>query len=201
MKNYHLETTKNRLAFTYQLQNTLKTRQQCSRNHLQHLNIMLILLSVLSVTKCIAHFTLISLFFLPYICSCVVLLLYNSYFLFSALSTERTWFDYISILVIPCIIYYVTNKETLNLEPWTLRTCQTNKHCVVNTVLLMWRATRRYYTLVSIWCSKAPWSMSVPSVRACVCMCALARVCVCVCVYALVCMCVCVCVSAVLNLL
>ncbi len=26
---------------------------------------------------------------------------------------------YISLLIIPCIIYYVTNKETLNLEPWT----------------------------------------------------------------------------------
>ncbi len=25
---------------------------------------------------------------------------------------------YISLLIIPCIIYHVTNKETLNLEPW-----------------------------------------------------------------------------------
>ncbi len=25
---------------------------------------------------------------------------------------------YISLLIIPCIIYYVTNKETLNLEMW-----------------------------------------------------------------------------------
>ncbi len=24
--------------------------------------------------------------------------------------------DYISLLIIPCIIYHVTNKETLNLE-------------------------------------------------------------------------------------
>ncbi len=40
----------------------------------------------------IAHFTLISLF-LPYICSCVVLLLYNFYFYYFALSTEWTWFD------------------------------------------------------------------------------------------------------------
>ncbi len=31
--------------------------------------------------------------FLPYICSCVVLLLYNFYFYSFALSTERTWFD------------------------------------------------------------------------------------------------------------
>ncbi len=27
---------------------------------------------------------------------------------------------YISLLIIPCIIYYVTNKETLNLEPYNL---------------------------------------------------------------------------------
>jgi len=31
--------------------------------------------------------------FLPYICSCVVLLLYYFYFYSFALSTERTWFD------------------------------------------------------------------------------------------------------------
>ncbi len=66
----------------------------------------------------IAHFTLISLF-LPYICSCVVLLYKILIFIIKiALSTERTWFDYISLLIIPCIIYYVTNKETLNFEPW-----------------------------------------------------------------------------------
>ncbi len=40
----------------------------------------------------------------------------NFFFYSFALSTERTWFDYISLLIIPCIIYYVTNKETLNLE-------------------------------------------------------------------------------------
>ncbi len=44
--------------------------------------------------------------------------LYNLYSYYFALSTERTWFDYISLLIIPCITYYVTNKETLNLEPW-----------------------------------------------------------------------------------
>ncbi len=42
--------------------------------------------------------------------------LYNFYSFYFALSTERTWFDYISLLIIPCIIYYVTNKETLT--PW-----------------------------------------------------------------------------------
>ncbi len=40
---------------------------------------------------------------------------YNLYSYYFALSTERTWFDYISLLIIPRVIYYVTNKETLNL--------------------------------------------------------------------------------------
>ncbi len=56
-------------------------------------------------------------FFTIYMLLCCVTL-YNFYFYYFALSTERTWFDYISLLIIPCIIYYVTNKETLNLEPW-----------------------------------------------------------------------------------
>ncbi len=49
--------------------------------------------------------------FIYCMCFYIILIFYSS-----ALSTERTWFDYISLLVIPCIIYYVTNKETLNLE-------------------------------------------------------------------------------------
>ncbi len=63
----------------------------------------------------ITHFTLYF-FFLPiyiyiYICSCVVLLLYNFYSLHCPLS--RPDLTYISLLIIPCIIYHVTNKETL----------------------------------------------------------------------------------------
>ncbi len=55
-------------------------------------------------------------FFAPlYMLLCCVTL-YNFYFYYFALSTEWTLFDYISLLIIPCIIYYVTNKETLNLE-------------------------------------------------------------------------------------
>ncbi len=46
-----------------------------------------------------------------YICSCVVLLLYNLYSLHCPLSGPDL--IYISLLIIPCIIYYVTNKETL----------------------------------------------------------------------------------------
>ncbi len=54
------------------------------------------------------------------LCYFYIILIFYSF----ALSTERTWFDYISLLIIPCIIYYVTNKETLNLEPWDLVTVE-----------------------------------------------------------------------------
>ncbi len=61
------------------------------------------------------HILLLFLFFSIYMPLCCVTL-YNFYSYYFALSTERTWFDYISLLIIPCIIYYVTNKETLNLD-------------------------------------------------------------------------------------
>ncbi len=46
--------------------------------------------------------------------------------------------NYISLLIIPCIIYHVTNKETLNLQ-WLLN-CPKNKlnqtvKCVLSTVM------------------------------------------------------------------
>ncbi len=82
----------------------------------------------------IAHFTSYF-FFLPiyiYIYSCVVLLLYNLiltlffifyiyifiFFFFYSLHCPLSGPDlnYISLLIIPCIIYHVTNKETLNLD-------------------------------------------------------------------------------------
>ncbi len=50
----------------------------------------------------IAHFTLIS----PFLTICMPLCyvtLYNLYSYYFALSTEQTWFDYISLLIIPCI--------------------------------------------------------------------------------------------------
>ncbi len=50
----------------------------------------------------IAHFTLIS----PFLTICMPLCyvtLYNLYSYYFALSTERTWFDNISLLIIPCI--------------------------------------------------------------------------------------------------
>ncbi len=59
----------------------------------------------------ITHFTLFLFFTYIYICSCVVLLLYNLYSLPCPLSGPDL--IYISLLIIPCIIYHVTNKETL----------------------------------------------------------------------------------------
>ncbi len=79
----------------------------------------------------IAHFTLISLFLTICMPLCYVTL-YNLYPYYFALSTERTWFDYISLLIIPCITYYVTNKETLNLEH-THSNTHTHTHTQTNT--------------------------------------------------------------------
>ncbi len=65
----------------------------------------------------IAHFTLIS----PFLTTCMPLCyvtLYNLYSYYFALSTERTWFDYISLLIIPCItiMWQIKKPWTLNLE-------------------------------------------------------------------------------------
>ncbi len=66
------------------------------------------------------HILLFILFFLPiyiyiyiyiYLCSCVVFILLNFYFYYFGPDLI-----YISLLIIPCIMYYVTNKETLNLD-------------------------------------------------------------------------------------
>ncbi len=64
------------------------------------------------------HCTFYSYFSFSYHMYALVLcyFIYNLYSYYFALSTERTWFDYISLLIIPCITYYVTNKETLNLD-------------------------------------------------------------------------------------
>ncbi len=63
----------------------------------------------------IAHFTLIS----PFLTICMPLCyvtLYNLYSYYFALSTERTWFDYISLLIIPCITIMWQIKK-----PWPWR--------------------------------------------------------------------------------
>ncbi len=65
----------------------------------------------------IAHFTLIS----PFLTICMPLCyvtLYNLYSYYFALSTERTWFVYISLLIIPCITIMWQIKK-----PWTLMSC------------------------------------------------------------------------------
>ncbi len=82
----------------------------------------LIVLHILLFCTFLFHCTFYSYFsfFTIYMLLCCVTL-FNFYFYYFALSTERTWFDYISLLIIPCIIYYVTNKETWNLEPWLMR--------------------------------------------------------------------------------
>ncbi len=56
-------------------------------------------------------------FFTIYMLLCCVTL-YNFYFYYFALSTERTWFDYISLLIIPCItiMWQIKKPWTLNLE-------------------------------------------------------------------------------------
>ncbi len=96
------------------------------KSHILFLNILLVFAhltcfctSYLSCTSCFALFFIllhiflfISLFYL-YICSCVLLTLYNFYSLHCPLSGPDL--IYISLLIIPCIIYHVTNKETLTL--------------------------------------------------------------------------------------
>ncbi len=63
----------------------------------------------------IAHFTIISTFLTICMPLCYVTL-YNLYSYYFALSTERTWFDYISLLSIPCITIMWQIKKPW---PWT----------------------------------------------------------------------------------
>ncbi len=94
-------------------------KQTCFISHLTCFctsYLFLHILLVLHILFCtflysITHFTLLFLPIYIYICSCVVLLLYNFYSLHCPLSGPDL--IYISLLIIPCIIYHVTNKETL----------------------------------------------------------------------------------------
>ncbi len=61
-------------------------------------------------------------FFTIYICSCVVTFLYFYICIILHCPLSGPDLIYISFLIIPCIIYYVTNKETLTL---TLRLTRT----------------------------------------------------------------------------
>ncbi len=74
----------------------------CTSYCLLHILLFFAHLIVLHFFYFIAHFTLIS----PFLTICMPLCyvtLYNLYSYYFALSTERTWFDYISLLIIPCI--------------------------------------------------------------------------------------------------
>ncbi len=84
----------------------------CTSYCLLHILLSFAHLIVLHFFYFIAHFTLIS----PVLTICMPLCyvtLYNLYSYF-ALSTERTWFDYISLLIIPCITIMWQIKK-----PWT----------------------------------------------------------------------------------
>ncbi len=87
----------------------------------------------------IAHFTLIS----PFLTICMPLCyvtLYNLYSYYFALSTERTWFDYISLLIIPCITIMWQIKKPWTLKPWTLM-------MTVTFNVASWHVTTNLYTL------------------------------------------------------
>ncbi len=84
---------------------------------LLHIVLFFAHLIVLHFFYFIAHFTLIS----PFLTICMPLCyvtLYDLYSYYFALSTERTWFDYISLLIIPCItiMWQIKKPWTLNLD-------------------------------------------------------------------------------------
>ncbi len=103
------------------------------KSHIMFLHIQFVLHILLfycfALFFILLHILLLISFFYLYIYSCVVLLLYNLiltlflifyiYFFFYSLHCPLSGPDltYISLLIIPCIIYHVTNKETL--KPWT----------------------------------------------------------------------------------
>ncbi len=92
--------------------------QTCFISHILLVFAHLVFAHLTCLAHLVLHFSLfyytfysLFLFFYLYICSCVVLLLYNFYSLHCPLSGPDL--IYISLLIIPCIIYHVTNKETL----------------------------------------------------------------------------------------
>ncbi len=86
----------------------------------------------------IAHFTLIS----PFLTTCMPLCyvtLYNLYSYYFALSTERTWFDYISLLIIPCITIMWQIKKPW---PWEFIGCSTARNLELNRHLSLPEAVK-----------------------------------------------------------
>ncbi len=103
----------------------------CTSYCLLHILLLFAHLIVLHFFFFIAHFTLIS----PFLTICMPLCyvtLYNLYSYYFALSTERTWFDYISLLIIPCITIMWQIKK-----PWTLNTG--SLFCLVHYLLPYFR--------------------------------------------------------------
>ncbi len=88
----------------------------CSYYYLLSPSILFLHILLFCTFYSIAHFTLISLFYHIY---ALVLCYFYIIFIVILLHCPLSGPDliYISLLIIPCIIYYVTNKETLNLEP------------------------------------------------------------------------------------
>ncbi len=117
----------------------------------------------------IAHFTLIS----PFLTICMPLCyvtLYNLYSYYFALSTERTWFDYISLLIIPCITIMWQIKKPW---PWPWEHNKNTAPITASSILLLltlfffvyvvnaahkWRRCRRLTSLLSThcWCECNP---------------------------------------------
>ncbi len=76
-----------------------------------------ILIFIKSTVDCIAHFTpyfILPIFTYIYIYSLVLCFIF--YFIFLHCPLSGPVLTYISLLIIPCMIVYVTNKQ----EPWTL---------------------------------------------------------------------------------
>ncbi len=59
--------------------------------------------------------------------------------------------NYISLLIIPCIIYHVTNKETLNLEPWTTAEDPVHDGIIISPNLFWWRNNLIYIVHFHFW--------------------------------------------------
>ncbi len=79
----------------------------------------ILFLHILFVLHFLFYCTFYSLFLFFYHIYALVLCYFYIIFIFILLHCPLSGPDliYISLLIIPCIIYYVTNKETLNLDP------------------------------------------------------------------------------------
>ncbi len=94
----------------------------CSYYYLLSSNILFLHIFLFCTFYSIAHLLFISIFYLyiyalVYICDLGYKVYIYFYIIFILLHCPLSGPDliYISLLIIPCIIYYVTNKETLNL--------------------------------------------------------------------------------------